>query len=348
MHITVKLALDHTVLIAALIPFSLGVKGTAGPHRPRLPGRPAHDLRGHHRRPAQPVRVPGAGRGPLARDAHAGLPGLVRGAGPRPVRGPRGEADLHDLCTSCAWSGSCRALALRSAPRPFKRKFAAKVAMLLGNEERPGLDDLDASRAAWPSPRCRATRAGAAAEGRAGRGQPPFTETGSIPRVDPAATQYETQVHDPGARHEHFAAAYRTVAGVHAVRCRVTDQTSRMNVPMDMQNTQAIPRADSGGSTSGSWPIPSPPPVGEAPPSAYDPLQDTGYNIPTYNNAGAPGYGEGYVYDTGESNAAYGTYNPNDTYNSGPATDQTPGASYDFDAPGGSGEPWNTPSGGYR
>lgn len=29
-HITVKLALDHTVLIAALIPFSLGVKGTAG------------------------------------------------------------------------------------------------------------------------------------------------------------------------------------------------------------------------------------------------------------------------------------------------------------------------------
>jgi hypothetical protein len=48
-----------------------------------------------------------------------------------------------------------------------------------------------------------------------------------------------------------------------------------MNVPMDMQNTQAVPRADSGGSTSGSWPIPSPPPVGEAPPSAYDPLQDT-------------------------------------------------------------------------
>ncbi len=29
-HITVKLALDHTVLIAALIPFSLGVKGSAG------------------------------------------------------------------------------------------------------------------------------------------------------------------------------------------------------------------------------------------------------------------------------------------------------------------------------
>jgi len=104
---------------------------------------------------------------------------------------------------------------------------------------------------------------------------------------------------------------------------------------------------DGGGSTSGSWPIPSPPPVGEAPPSAYDPLQDTGYNIPTYGNSGAGGYGEGYVYDTTESNGGSGTYNPNDTYNSGPATDQTPGASYDFDSPG-SGEPWNTPSGGYR
>jgi hypothetical protein len=53
------------------------------------------------------------------------------------------------------------------------------------------------------------------------------------------------------------------------------------------------------------------------------------------------------VRDTGETNTLYGTYNPNDTYNSGPATDTTPGQSYDFDAPG-SGEPWNTPSGGYR
>jgi hypothetical protein len=154
----------------------------------------------------------------------------------------------------------------------------------------------------------------------------------------------------PEADTNSFAAAYRTAAPDSTGQMPfVTDQTSRMNVPMDMQNTQAAPRVDNGGSTSGSWPVPSPPPVGEAPPSAYDPLQDTGYNIPTYNNnAGTGGYGEGYVYPTGESNGASGTYNPNDTYNSGPATDQTPNASYDFDAQGGSGEPWNTPSGGYR
>jgi hypothetical protein len=117
---------------------------------------------------------------------------------------------------------------------------------------------------------------------------------------------------------------------------------------MDMQAaTDPIARMDSG-STSGSWPIPSPPPVGEAPASVYDPLQDTGYNIPTYGgNSGTASYLSGDVRDTGETNTLYGTYNPNDTYNSGPATDTSPGQSYDFDAPG-SGEPWNTPSGGYR
>jgi hypothetical protein len=120
-----------------------------------------------------------------------------------------------------------------------------------------------------------------------------------------------------------------------------------MDLPMDMQPTEAIPRYDTGGSTSGSWPIPSPPPVGEAPPSAYDPLQDTGYNIPTYRNTDTSGYGTSDVYDTGESNNSSGAYYPNDTYNSGPATDPSPGDSYDFGTPG-SGEPWNMPSGGYR
>lgn len=135
-----------------------------------------------------------------------------------------------------------------------------------------------------------------------------------------------------------------------------------MELPLDMQPTQAVPtmdgqtmggqameapRVDGPSSTSGSWPVPSPPPVGEAPPSAYDPLQDTGYNIPTYDNSAAPGYGSSDVRDTGESNGFYNAYNPSDTYNSGPATDPSPGASYDFGAPG-SGEPWNTPSGGFK
>jgi hypothetical protein len=106
-----------------------------------------------------------------------------------------------------------------------------------------------------------------------------------------------------------------------------------------------MPRVDGGSSTSGSWPIPSPPPVGEAPPSVYDPLQDTGQTIPVYGNPGTAGYGGSDMYDTGETNGLYGTYNAGDTYNSGPATETLPGASYDTP---GSGEPWNTPSGGFK
>ncbi|WP_328683391.1 cytochrome b/b6 domain-containing protein [Streptomyces sp. NBC_01261] len=343
-HITVKLALDHTVLIAALIPFSLGVKGSAG-----LIGLGSLGgllmifvgitgaLRNQFASPA-PVAARWRAMHMLAYPAWCAalIHGLFAGRAAKPF-----FMISYELCLV----GVAAALALRSAPRPFKRKFANKVAMLLGNEERPGLDELDASRgrvseSGLPGYEKRESRRPA---------QPSFTDTGSMPRVDPNAT-YETRSMTPETAQNDFAAAYRTATPESTGQMPfVTDQTSRMNMPMDMQNTQAVPRADSGGSTSGSWPVPSPPPVGEAPPSAYDPLQDTGYNIPTYNNnSGAGGYGEGYVYPTGESNGTSGTYNPNDTYNSGPATDQTPNASYDFDAQGGSGEPWNTPSGGYR
>ncbi|MDV7219305.1 cytochrome b/b6 domain-containing protein [Streptomyces prunicolor] len=342
-HITVKLALDHTVLIAALIPFSLGVKGSAG-----LIGLGSLGgllmifvgitgaLRNQFASPA-PVAARWRAMHMLAYPAWCAalIHGLFAGRAAKPF-----FMISYELCLV----GVAAALALRSAPRPFKRKFADKVARLLGNEERPGLDELDASRgrvgeSSLPGFEKRESRRPA---------QPSFTETGSIPRVDSNA-MYETRSMTPEAAKNDFAAAYRTADPSTGQMPFVTDQTSRMNMPMDIQNTQAAPRADNGGSTSGSWPVPSPPPVGEAPPSAYDPLQDTGYNnIPTYNNANTGGYGEGYVYDTGESNGASGTYNPNDTYNSGPATDQTPNASYDFDAQGGSGEPWNTPSGGYR
>ena len=129
-----------------------------------------------------------------------------------------------------------------------------------------------------------------------------------------------------------FAAAYRAVS----TPPRADQSPSRPTRPRawtcrwTCRPPRPIPRMDSGGSTSGSWPIPSPPPVGEAPPSVYDPLQDTGFNIPVYGNIRAPAaYGASDVYDTGETNAPYGTYNPNDTYNSGPATETLPGASFD-------------------
>ncbi len=113
-----------------------------------------------------------------------------------------------------------------------------------------------------------------------------------------------------------------------------------------MQATEAMPRVD--GNTGPRWPTPSPP-LYEAPPRpAGTPTYDTG-TIPTYDANGmydtgaVPTYGTSDVYDTGETNDPLGTYNPNDTYNSGPATETLPGS---YEAPS-NGEPWNAPSGGF-
>src|SRR5690606_7114757 len=138
----------------------------------------------------------------------------------------------------------------------------------------------------------------------------------------PSAPLHETAERPAPEPASGFAAAYRAVSAPAAPQQPfAADQTARMELPPDLQPTEAVPRVDGVSSTSGNWPIPSPPPVGEAPPSAYDPLQDTGYNIPTYDNSPAAPYGSRDVYDTGETNGLYGTYNPDDTYNSGPATE---------------------------
>ncbi len=135
-----------------------------------------------------------------------------------------------------------------------------------------------------------------------------------------------------------FAAAYRTVSNTPRAQGTFTDATQRM----DVQGTGPLPRMDGGAPAGPRWPAPSPPPVGEAPPSAYDPMTDTFAGGMTYQS----GYenSSGTFSAAGESNTPFGTYNPDDTYNSGPASDTLPGA---FDAPG-SGEPWNTPSGGFK
>ncbi|WP_344402457.1 cytochrome b/b6 domain-containing protein [Streptomyces longisporus] len=334
-HITVKLALDHTVLIAALIPFSLGVKGSAG-----LIGLGSlagllmifvgitGALRNQFASPA-PVAARWRAMHALAYPAwcSALVHGLFAGRAAKPF-----FMISYELCLVAV----AAALALRAAPRPFKRRVADRLAALLGNE--PGqsrAEELEASRA-------RVGETSSALPGyenaRAPKPSPADTMT------TPAAPYYDapaarTMTPEPA---NGFAAAYRAVTPQRGQQ-PYADQTARMDLPMDMQPTESIPRMD--GSTSGSWPVPSPPPVGEAPPSAYDPLQDTGYTIPAYGNPGTAGYGGSDMYDTGETNTLYGAYNPNDTYNSGPANEPSPGAS--FDAPG-SGEPWNTPSGGYR
>jgi DMSO/TMAO reductase YedYZ heme-binding membrane subunit len=341
-HITIKLALDHTVLIAAVIPFSLGVRGSAG-----LIGLGSlagllmifvgvtGALRNQFASPA-PVAARWRAMHMLAYPAlgAALIHGLFAG---RPAK--TFFMVSYELCLV----GVIAALALRAAPRPFKRKVADRIVAIIGTEDRPGREELDASRA----------RLAESPMPGSGSALPGYeNQRAAQPRMTPPSMpSYEAPAPDASPEPANgFAAAYRAVSTPSRPQqpyAAAADQTARMDLPLDMQPTEAIPRMDSGGSTSGSWPIPSPPPVGEAPPSAYDPLNDTGYNIPAYDNSGASGYGSSDVYDTGEMNTRFDTYNPNDTYNSGPATEPPPGASYDFDAPG-SGEPWNTPSGGYR
>ncbi|MFC4503291.1 MULTISPECIES: cytochrome b/b6 domain-containing protein [Streptomyces] len=345
-HITVKIALEHTVLIAAIIPFSLGVTGIGG-----LIGLGSTagllmifvGITGALRnRFAAPAEVAARWRAMhmLAYPAlcAALIHGLFAGRAAKPF-----FMHSYELCLV----GVMAALALRAAPREFKRKFADQIAAMMGTRDRYGMDDLEASRArvADGGPRGRGPETGSSAlpgyEGRPSRSSGP--DTGSFRMPPSASPLYDTPAAPEPANG--FAAAYRAVNTPGQQQPYAADQTARMNMSFDTQATEAIPRVDNGGSVSGNWPIPSPPPVGEAPPSAYDPLQDTGFNIPVYGNSGTNGYPGRDVYDTGETNTQYGTYNGTDTYNSGPASAPSPGAS--TDTPG-SGEPWNTPSGGYR
>ncbi|MET8768135.1 cytochrome b/b6 domain-containing protein [Streptomyces sp. NPDC004658] len=331
LHITTKIALGHTKLVAAIIPFSLGVTGIGG-----LIGLGSlagllmifvgvtGALRSNFATPA-PVAARWRAMHMLAYPAWCAalVHGLYAGRSAKPV---------FVILYSLSLLGVMGALALRAAPRPVKRKVADRLVSLFGSSERPGLDELDASRSrvaesALPGSESRREPRRASADTAAS----PLYQTPAAPAAEPASG---------------FAAAYRAVPTPDRPQPPyMADQTARMDVPMDLRPTEAIPRVDGPSSTSGSWPIPSPPPVGEAPPSAYDPLQDTGYTIPVYGNPGTPGYGGSDVYDTGETNGLYGTYNPSDTFNSGPATETLPGSSYETP---GSGEPWNTPSGGFK
>ncbi|MER5938755.1 cytochrome b/b6 domain-containing protein [Streptomyces sp. NPDC001928] len=357
-HIGVKLALDHASPIAALIPFSLVFAGgTEIPGSAFLIGLGSlaallmifvgitGALRNQFASPA-PVAARWRAMHMLAYPAwcSALIHGLFAG---RPAK--TFFMVSYELCVVAV----AAALALRAAPRPFKRKFADRIAQIIGNE--PGArEDLEESRA----------RAGSGSslpgyeDQRPSRSARPSRDErpGPLPGMP---SQAPSAAETTGG----FAAAYRAVSPrSRGQQQPYADQTSRMDLPMDMQPTETFPRVDGAGGGTGNWPIPSPPPVGEAPPSAYDPLNDTGYNIPVYDNSGtttygsnttgygsnSAGYGSSDVYDTSETNAVFGTYNQNDTYNnSGPATETMPGASYDFEAPG-SGEPWNTPSGGFK
>jgi DMSO/TMAO reductase YedYZ heme-binding membrane subunit len=343
LHITVKLALDHTTLVAAVIPFGLGFTGTNG-----LIGFGSlagllmifTAITGALRSAfASPAPVAARWRAVHMLAYPAWCSALVHGlyAG-RPAK--TYVTVLYSLCLVAVMA----ALALRSASGPFKRKVADRILAIIGDNNSPGArlsrEELEASRAAAaesPLP-------GFAARSRRQSAEDTFVPPQRMP--SPAPSMYEAPsdlTATAGSGMSGFAAAYRAVSGNPPGGDTLgPDPTERLQMPLDMQPTESLPRYESG-STSGSWPIPSPPPVGEAPQSAYDPLNDTGYNIPVYDNSAANAYGASDVYDTGETNPGFGTYNTNDTYDSGPTTDVLPGA---FDAPG-SGEPWNAPSGGF-
>ncbi|MEU3661657.1 ferric reductase-like transmembrane domain-containing protein [Streptomyces sp. NPDC032940] len=341
-HVVVKLLLDHTTWVAAVIPFGLlASEDEAFGGRGFLIGLGTlagmlmifvgitGALRSRFASPA-PVAARWRAMHMLAYPAWCAalLHGLYAGRAAKP---------LFMILYGLSLLGVMAALALRAAPAPVKRRVAEKISGFLGAEGRGAEGRTPREEAAEQRPR---VAAGATPPGRGGLA--PSSPGASSPSA-PLYESAERLAPPPQEPPNGFAAAYRAVSGSPRARQRPLTE-----LPPDLRPTEAMPPADSGASTAGSWPVPSPPPVGEAPPSAYDPLQDTGHTIPTYGNPGTSGYGGRDVYDTGETNGTYGTYNPHDTYNSGPATEPTPGASSrsrDFDAPG-SGEPWNTPSGG--
>lgn len=331
LHITVKLALDHTTLIAALIPFGLGVTGING-----LIGLGSlagllmiftaitGALRSAFASPA-PIAARWRAVHQLAYPAWCAalVHGLYAGRQAKPI-----FVILYGLCLVAVMA----ALALRAAPRPFKRKVADRIMAALGTDTRPGREELEESRARNAET--------ASLPGFDVRSASPSPDTAVPPQraASPSTSLYDapsrTMTPESG---NGFAAAYRAVSATpRAQDPLAADQTARMNVPMDLQPTQSLPPVEG----VGRWPAPSPPPVGEAPPSAYDPLNDTFVGAAYQGNFQSP---YETPYETGETNDPYGTYNTNDTYNSGPATDSQPGA---FEAPS-SGEPWNAPSGGF-
>ncbi|MEU6271567.1 cytochrome b/b6 domain-containing protein [Streptomyces populi] len=329
-HITVKLALDHTVLIAALIPFSLGVTGLGG-----LIGLGSlagllmifvgitGALRNQFAAPAV-VAARWRAMHMLAYPAlcAALIHGLFAGRAAKPF-----FMISYELCLV----GVMAALLVRAAPNPVKHKIAAQILALTGGGSARGFrEDLEASRAAVmespQGPGGRSDRRSAGDDGASPRKE----------RKESSSTLFGGA--QDAADTAGFAAAYRTGT----MPTVTAPGTQQFQMPMNAQPTETFPRTGNGGA-QGGWPVPAQS-VGEAPASAYDPLQDTGYTTPVYGNPPAGGYGASDVYNTGETNASYRTYNSNDTYDSGPTTDVLPGA---FDAPG-SGESWNAPSGGFK
>ncbi|MGW1889066.1 ferric reductase-like transmembrane domain-containing protein [Streptomyces sp. NPDC002004] len=363
LHVTVKIALDHTSLLAAVVPFGLGVSGTAG-----LIGFGSvagllmifTGLTGALRSAfASPVQVAARWRAVhmLAYPAwcSALIHGLYAGRAAKPW-----VTVMYCLCLAAV----AGAVALRAAPEPVKRRIADRVLALLQSSRGRRRRRRDTADASLPGSRSSAfadTLSGArsaaladppaeAAAPRMPAPNPPLYE------APPSAASYDTL---SGAAYDTLSgAAYDTLSGAASPRGGVGMAAAYRAVSGSasgpdygseppLQPTETLPRVEE--DAASRWPSPSPPPPAEAPPSAYDPAYDTPYGgTPAYG--GTPGYDGGTAYaDTSmysdpSAYTAAPAYDTTTPYAEGPVTEPLPGP---FQAPS-SGEPWNAPTGGMK
>ena len=314
LHVSVKLALNHVSAIA-LFPFALGVTGsgaligfgaTAGSMMIFVAITGA--LRSNFASPA-PVAARWRAMHMMAYPAwcFALVHGLYAGREAKPI---------FVILYSAGLLAVAVALLLRAAPREVKRQVVERVSAILGTDGQrpPEVDELVKSRSALQG----LDETGGRREGgrRDGGQRDGMRDTGQFPLPGFGGGQGNPPLGDPlvppqraGASADSgpgFAAAYRAVSMTPRAQEPTAPYLTQQQPPLDMQPTQAMPRMDDG-STTGStrWPAPSPPPVGEAPPSAYDPMQDT--------FAGQPLGGQSY-----QGGQAYpGQTYQGETYNTG-------------------------------
>ncbi|MFF1683940.1 MULTISPECIES: cytochrome b/b6 domain-containing protein [unclassified Streptomyces] len=320
LHVTVKLALDHVSVVGALIPFGLGVTGSAG-----LIGLGSlagllmvtTGVTGALRKAfASPAQIASRWRAlhTLAYPAwcSALIHGLYAGRQPKTY-----VVVLYCLCLIAVGG----AVALRAAPAPVKRKVAARVLALLDGDGRTqGTRRRDVTQSPLPGGSGRPAPSDARFD--VDREPPPRPRDNPLPMPPPDMSPlYEAPARPafeprpsfeprPATTGIGFSAAYRAVSAPVDPLFGDPPTGERLTL-LDLQPTEALPFVDP--DPPERWPAPSPPPPAPAPPSAYDPTLDTPYG-------GIPSFEE-------ES-----------------ATDTLPGP---FQAPA-AGEPWNTPPGGIQ
>jgi hypothetical protein len=378
LHITVKVSLGHVALIGAMIPFGLGVTGTAG-------------LIGFGSLAAF-LMVTAATTGAL----RSALAGNIRTAGRwRPLHMLAYPAWcfalVHGLYTgrpAVTWVttmytlsllGVATVVSLRLLPRPVKRRFADRFLSVIdsGSDEPITEEQLRRDLTIFPLPGATGVTAPPGLNDMNGRSsmngipsqrpyeqdfqrQPPLGQARAQPRrlAAPSPQLYEVPMQpEPEPRVSAgpgpgIAAAYRAVS--------LAAETAPLaeRIPM----TEELPIISESGPPPGTWPAPSPPPPAQAVPSA--PVAPTAYDPPpVYETPSAYVPPAAYEpspppFESFDTSASYSynsasTYDPTTSYEAPSSPYATGNAdAYDETAmppgplfPPPSGEPWHAPAG---